>query len=160
MARPPIDSNELNILVATALGFTEEMVIFHDPAVAAYRIASVPDFEAAKRANPAIEEVLRTKTPEVGPAEANGRITELTGVGTISGERYRIAIPVEADAVFLTNSAIRKFVVPYYASLWGAEATAAMLAAYENPTDRTNRFGMYHTPPSRQFAITSTERIK
>jgi hypothetical protein len=64
-----------------------------------------------------------------------------------------------ADSVFWTESAVEKFVIPYYASVYGWEAGAkisALLEAFEpskSGNDATQVFAMAHIPKSEYLML-------
>jgi hypothetical protein len=58
-------------------------------------------------------------------------------VRTSSGERELHYDPSTVDAVFLSMSAVRKFMLPYYKKLYGDEFANAVAAAIVVPIPKT-----------------------
>jgi hypothetical protein len=81
--------------------------------------------------------------PHRGPTTRLWEILSITvRVRTDSGERELHYDPRTVDAVFLSMSAVRKFMLPYYRRLYGseyAEAVAAVIAVPRPPTPPCHR---------------------
>ncbi len=103
-----------------------------------------PTREAADTAAARAGETYRSYGPYRGPTTRDPwRVLSITvRVQTDSGERELHYDPRRVDAVFLSMSAVRKFMLPYYRRLYGnefAEAVAAVILVPTPPTPPCHR---------------------
>ena len=98
-----------------------------------FRTRAAADSAAAARAGYAVY------GPYRGPATRDPwQVLSITvRVRTDSGERELHYDPRTVDAIFLTMSAVRKFMLPYYRGLYGNEYAEALSATIGVPTPPT-----------------------
>jgi len=105
-------------------------------------IAAYPTREAADSAARTAGAVYRSFGPYHGPATADPwEVLSITvRVRTAGGERTLEYNPRTVDAVFLSTSAMRKFLIPYYTSVYGhavADSFATLVLRVQVPICHT-----------------------
>jgi len=108
------------------------------------------------------------KTPDPGPLVTEARISDAAGPGI---NLMEVKVPARgpypggtypADAVFWSVSAVEKFLLPYYASVYGdqaPEAVATVLAILRPPADGARLepapYAIAHLPSSEYVGMSS-----
>jgi hypothetical protein len=76
------------------------------------------------------EVVLQLFTPFV--VDDRRRIAEMVQVKNLGGEVF--PLPKDVDAIFWSEAAVEKFVIPYYARVLGVDGVRALWDAFRDPT--------------------------
>jgi hypothetical protein len=117
-----------------------------------YDVLTAAEIEARRAAGDSVEELIPVEATHVVSSrrEREGEtIVTITTPG--KGARTRSYKASEVDAVFLSESAVHKFVLPYYARSFDIPQYEELLKRYYSPTEVA--WGIIHYPPSMYDVI-------
>lgn len=112
-----------------------------------YDVLSKAEIEAHREKGAEVEELIAVDAQHAVPARRdreNETIITITPPGKHAKTRtYKAS---EVDAVFLTESAVHKFVLPYYARAYDIPQYNELIRRYYDP--ETVAWGIVHYPPT------------
>ncbi len=112
-----------------------------------YDVLTVAEMEARRAAGDSVEELIPVEARHVVPSRRDREGETIVTITTPGkGARTRSYKASEVDAVFLSESAVHKFVLPYYARSFDIPQYEELLKRYYSPTKVA--WGIIHYPPS------------
>ncbi len=117
-----------------------------------YDVLTAAEIDARRVAGDSVEELIPVEARHIVSSrrEREGEtIVTITTPG--KGARTRSYKASEVDAVFLSESAVQKFVLPYYARSFDIPQYEELLKRYYSPTEVA--WGIIHYPPSMYDVI-------
>ena len=117
-----------------------------------YDVLTAAEIDARRAAGDSVEELIPVEARHIVSSrrEREGEtIVTITTPG--KGARTRSYKASEVDAVFLSESAVQKFVLPYYARSFDIPQYEELLKRYSLPTEVA--WGIIHYPPSMYDVI-------
>ncbi len=117
-----------------------------------YDVLTAAEIDARRAAGDSVEELIPVEARHIVSSrrEREGEtIVTITTPG--KGARTRSYKASEVDAVFLSESAVQKFVLPYYARSFDIPQYEELLKRYYSPTEVA--WGIIHYPPSMYDVI-------
>jgi hypothetical protein len=153
----PIPSDVLLRLAEKAggrRGLSQAIVRIGKGARAKYDVLTVPEIEARRAAGETIETIIPVNAAHRTAARAK-RERETVVTLRVPGAKPRKWTAAEVDALFLTEAAVEKFVLPYYARTLPPKEYAALVARYyakESPP-----WALVHYPGSQYDFVEGDE---
>lgn len=143
-ARPSVDAHTLLQLAEAADGQRERMLaLVWNPAANRY--------ELEPEGNSKNEVLLKVRTSY--RLRGRRRIIDMVAVKHVDGEFYPLAGDI--DAMFWSEAAVEKFVIPYYARVLGVEGVDKLWQAFLKP----DIVAVIHTEPTHYGFLTGEEAV-
>ena len=146
--QPPIPANVLRLLAEKAdgrRGIDQSIVRVGKGAKAEYDVLTAAEIDARRAKGEKIEALIAVVSPYKNKARAK-RERETVVTIKVPGAKKRTFTASEADALFLTEAAVEKFVLPYYARTLERDEYDTLLKRYYSEDEIA--FALVHYPPS------------
>jgi hypothetical protein len=146
--KPALPANALIRLAEKAdgrRGVAQQLVRIGTGDAARYDVLTDEEIKERRAAGESIEVLMPIEAPHENRARRE-REKETVITIKVPGAKPRTYNAGEVDAVFLTESAVRKFVLGYYARVLPTEEYSAMVRSYYEGDDPA--FAMVHLPSS------------
>lgn len=144
-----VPANELLRLAEKAdgrRGVTQTMVRITEKSGVRYDVLTDAELDVLRSSGATIETLMKIDAVPVHPKRA-AREKETVVVVHVPGAKPKKYNASEVDALFLTESAVQKFVLPYYARTLTATAYTTLLARYYNSASPA--WALIHFPTSQ-----------
>ncbi len=155
--QPPIPANVLRLLAEKAdgrRGIAQSIVRVGEGAKAEYDVLTAAEIDARRAKGQKIEELIAIAATYKNKARAE-RERETVVTVKVPGAKPRTYTASEVDALFLTEAAVEKFVLPYYARTLQRDEYDTLLKRYYSEDEIA--FALVHYPPSLYDMIVGDE---